>query len=476
MRTNKILWYIGVIAIAIFYSACTPLLVSKSVNKNIPARYSVSSDTNNTADENWKSFFTDSDLVSLIDTALKNNQELNIMLEEINISQNEIRAKKGEYLPFLNLGAGAGVEKVGRYTRNGAVDVSTDIEPSKRIPENLSDFILDATLSWEVDIWKKLRNSKKAAVSKYLSTVEGKNFMITNLIAEIAASYYELIALDNQLTILQRTIETQENALKIVKLQKEAAKVTELAVRRFEAQVLKTKSLQYAIHQNIVETENRINFLVGRFPQPVQRNSDRFLDYVPNTIQAGIPSQLLSNRSDIRQAELELEAAKLDVKVVRANFYPSFKINAGLGYQAFNPAFLINTPESILYNLTGDLIAPVINRNAIKTAYLNANSRQIQAIYTYEKTVLQAYNEVVNQMSMMSNLEKSFSLRDKQVQALTESINISTILFSSARADYMEVLLTQRDALESKMELIETKQMQMLAMVNTYRALGGGWK
>jgi len=251
--------------------------------------------------------------------------------------------------------------------------------------------------------------------------------------------------------------------------------VTELAVRRFEAQVLKTQNLQYGIQQQIVETENRINFLVGRYPQPVQRTSQGFENLVPNVVQSGIPSQLLSNRPDIKQAELDLEAAKIDVAVARANFYPSLGLSASLGLQAFSPIYLARVPESIMGSLIGDLAGPVINRYAIRAGYANANARQIQAIYNYQRTVLNAYIEVVNQLSNISNLEKSYDLKTKEVEALNQSTTISNRLFASARADYMEVLLTQRDALESKFELIETKMKQMNATVNIYRALGGGW-
>lgn len=299
--------------------------------------------------------------------------------------------------------------------------------------------------------------------------------MVTNLIAEIANSYFELLALDNQLTIVKQNIAIQTNALDIVKLQKEATRVTELAVRRFEAQVLNTQSLQYKIQQQIIEAENRINFLVGRYPQPIARNSEAFGDIMPDTIQAGIPAQLLQKRPDVRQAELELAAAKLDVQSAKANFYPQIGISAGVGYQAFNPAYIVQTPESLLYSLAGDLVAPLINRKAIKATYINANAKQIQAIYNYEQAILNAYIEVANQLANLSNLSNSYDLKQQQVEALTESIEISNILFRSARADYMEVLMTQRDALESRFELIETKMQQMHAMINVYRALGGGW-
>ncbi|RAK00225.1 NodT family efflux transporter outer membrane factor (OMF) lipoprotein [Larkinella arboricola] len=462
--------------ITLLNSACqTPALVTRTENRTVPASYTDSQDSANTAKVRWRDFFTDPYLNDLIDLALKNNQELNITLQEIEISRNEIKARQGEYLPFVSVGGGAGIEKTPRYTRLGALEATTDIKPEREMPDPLPDFRVGAFARWEVDIWHKLRNAKKAAISRYLASMEGRNFMVTNLIAEIANSYYELLALDNQLAIIRQNIDIQSNALKIVRMEKEATRVTELAVRRFQAQVLNTQNLQYDIQQRIIEAENRINFLVGRYPQPVQRNNQGFESLVPAVIQAGLPSQLLENRPDVRQAEHDLAAARLDVQVAKANFYPSLGLSAGLGIQSFNPVYLATLPESLLASLVGDLAGPVVNKNAIKAAYVSANARQIQAVYNYERTLLNAYIEVVNQLSKISNLEKSYGVKSNEVQALTESITISNRLFSSARADYMEVLLTQRDALESRFDLIETKMQQLNAVVNVYRALGGGW-
>jgi multidrug efflux system outer membrane protein len=464
------------IGIALAFSACKSLsVVDQTASQTVPERFQNSQDSTNTAQVRWKDFFKDPYLNSLIDSALHNNQELNITLQEIQIARNEVRARKGEYLPFLNASGAAGVDKVGRYTSKGSSEATTDIKPGQATPDPLPDFMFGAYASWELDIWHKLRNAKKSAYNKYLSTVEGKNFMVTNLVSEIASAYYELLALDTQLDIVKQNIEIQSNALKTVKLEKEATRVTELAVRKFEAEVYHTRSLQFDIQQQIIETENKLNFLAGRFPQPVARSSQAFSTLVPDTIYAGLPSQLLENRRDIKQAELDLAASKLDVKVAKARFYPSLTLHAGVGFQAFNPAFLIQTPQSMLYSLAGDLMAPLINRNALKATYYTANSKQFQAVYNYQKTVLNAYIEVVNQISKINNLKESYNLKDLQVQALNQSITISTNLFKSAKADYMEVLLTQRDALESKFELIETKMQQMHAMVNMYRALGGGW-
>lgn len=477
MRINRFIILSGIAGLSLLFDACKvpSSMVPRDENKSVPTGYKDTRDTTNSGTMKWREFFTDPNLVQLIDTALHHNQELNIIMQEINVARNEVRARKGEYLPFIDLQGGVAVEKAARYTRNGAVDATTEIEPGKEIPDPLPDIFVAANMSWQVDIWKKLRNARKSAMYRYLGSTEGKNFLVTQLIAEIATSYYELMALDNQLEILRKNIEIQQNALEIVKQEKQAAKVTELAVRRFEAEVLKNQSRLYYISQMITVTENRINFLVGRFPQPVQRSSNMFTELLPATVFAGIPSNLLQNRPDIRQAELELMSSKLDVSIAKANFYPSLNISAAIGLQAFNASYLVTRPESMLYSVGAGLAAPLINRNAIKAMYYSANARQIQAVYNYERTILNAYIEVSNQLSNISNLEQSYYLRSMQVQALTQSIDISTRLFKSARADYMEVLLTQRDALESKFELIETKRQQMNAMVNIYQALGGGW-
>lgn len=477
MYKHVIYRLIGPLFLCIAIAGCKiPAVVQRPENKTVPGAFDNNSDTTNMSAIQWRDFFSDKYLAALIDTAVHNNQELLITLQEIEIARNDIRFRQGALLPVVGAGAGIGVEKVGRYTSQGAGDASTEIKPGKEVPDPLMDFRVSAYANWEVDIWKKLHNAKKAAITRYLSTVEGRNFVLTNLVAEVANSYYELLALDNQLAIVKQTIALQENALEIVKVQKEAARATELGVQKFQAEVMASKSLEFDILQKTKETENRINFLLGRYPQAIARDKSNFLALLPATVNSGIPSQLLANRPDIKQAELELAAAKLDVKVARAEFYPSLDISAAIGLQAFNPSYLVKLPESILYSLVGDLAGPLINRNAIKAEYSNANARQLQAVYNYERSILNAYLEVSTQLSKISNLEKSYDLKSKQVDALTKSIDISNDLFKSARVDYFEVLMTQRDALESKLELIETKKEQLNAAVNVYRDLGGGWR
>lgn len=475
-KTIKHLFVVSIMIVLLLQSCVPTQIAIREENKTISETYSNNSnDTLNTAVVKWKDFFSDQNLTNLIDLALANNQELNMMLQQINMAENEIKAKKGDYLPYVGIYAGAEVDKVGEFTRNGAVEQHLDIREQEEFPEPLTNFSAGLSASWELDIWKKLRNGKKSAVLEYLATIQGKNFMVTQLVSEIASAYYELIALDNQLTIVKQNLDLQQSALKMVKLQKEAARATQLAVRRFEAEVFKNKSNKYQIQQKIVETENLINFLVGRYPQTVIRNSNDFITKEVDVMHSGVPSQLLANRPDIRQAELELSASKLNVNIAKANFYPSIGIKAGVGLEAFKPKFLTSTPESLAYSLIGDIIAPLINRNAIKAEYKTASNKQLQIIYEYEKTILNAFIEVENQLSNVENLNKSYLLKTQQVEALTEAIELSIRLFKSARAEYTEVLLTQREALDSKIEIIETKRDQLLANVKLYQALGGGW-
>jgi len=378
MKTNKLFKFLVPLSICLAVVSCkTPAIETTKANAAIPESYATSKDTNSIATTPWKNFYKDKNLTDLIDVAIKNNQELLITLQEIEIAKNDIRVRKGALLPMVGIKAGAGVEKVGRYTSQGAGDANTEIMPGKEFPDPLQDYNIAAYAHWEVDIWKKLRNSKKAAITRYLSTIEGKNFVVTNLVAEVADSYYELVSLDNQLEIVRQNINLQKNALEIVKVQKEAAKATELAVQKFQAEVLSSQSKEFEIVQRIKETENTINFLLGRYPQEIPRDKTNFLSLAPSVVSYGIPSQLLANRSDIKQAELELVAAKLDVKIARAEFYPSLDISASYGLNAFKTSYLFTLPESLLYSLVGDLAAPLINRNAIKAEFKNANARQL---------------------------------------------------------------------------------------------------
>jgi len=430
----------------------------------------VSSD--NSAQVSIEEFFNDPILSSLIDQGLAGNQELKILAEDIQIANNEVLKRRGAYLPFVSLGGGAGLERHSQFTPAGAVEDQLTFKPGRNFPTPLPDFMTAANVSWQVDIWRQLRNARDAATLRYLGTCDGRNYVVTRLVAEIAENYYALMALDKRIENLDRTISLQQRSLEFAEAKKEAGQGTELAVQRFLAEVRKNQSEKLIIRQEIIETENRINFLVGRFPEPVERSAD-FFDLNLHSLSLGLPPDLLLNRPDIRQAERELQASGLDILVARAEFYPKLIITAGVGYEAFNPRYLFK-PESLIYDLAGNLTAPLINKKAIQADYMTANARQLQALYNYQRVIINAFTEVINRISMVQNYTQSIEVKKQQLDSLEASVTAASNLFQAARVDYMDVLFAQRDLMDARMVLIETKRQQLTAIVDTYQALGGG--
>jgi outer membrane protein, multidrug efflux system len=462
---------------SIIVSDCkTPETIVNTNKKQMPQSFAEAKDSTNSADIKWKDFFADKNIITLIDTALKNNFDVLMTLQKIEIARNDLRLTKGAMLPTVNSNLAYLQRRFGYYTMDDAGNRTTEITPGKIIPTNLPDYYIGLQTAWEADIWGKLSNKKEAAFSRYLSSVEGINLVLTNLISEVVTTYYELLALDNELDIIRETIKLQQDALEIIKVQKEAGVTNELAVKQFEAEVLNSQGLEFETLQQVTENENKLNFLLGRFPQPIVREKTNFTSQIPTQIKAGIPSQLLKNRPDIKQAEFELLATKFDVRAAKAAFYPSFTITGSLGFQAFNTAFLFTSPQSLAYNLLGSLTAPLLNRSAIKAQFNNAKVNQLEAMYNYQKTILNGYVEVSNELSNIKNLEQIYDRKTKQVEVLTQSIDISNDLFKSGRATYFEVLMIQSRSLQSKLELVNTKKRQLNATVNIYKALGGGWR
>lgn len=476
---NKNTCLITVIIIFEFFLTvgCHPPAILQEKNGiTLPGSFHGSSDTTNIAQVTRNLFFNDPFLNSLIDTALHNNQELGIVLQDIEITKSNIRLAQAKLTPIVSAVASLGAEKVGRYTSQGAGDASAEITPGKLVPEILPNQLLGFQASWEVDIWGKLRTAKKAAFTRYLSSVEAKNWVITNLIAEIANNYYELLASYQQLEIIRQAIQLQKKEWEVVKIQRQAARVTELAVKQFEAQLLSARALEFQELQQIAVFQNNLSLLSGKFSLLEKPDFNRFMESLPNRLPAGVPAQLLINRPDIRQAELELQAAKWDVKVARAEFLPTFSIDARLGYNAFSPKYFLHTPESIFFAFAGGLVGPFINKNAIKAEFNKASSVQIQTALNYQKKVLNGFLEVTTQLSAIQNYELSFQLKKQEVNVLADAIGIASDLFKSSHANYLEVLTAQRDALEARLEMVEAKKLQWNALVNLYKSCGGGWR
>jgi multidrug efflux system outer membrane protein len=424
----------------------------------------------------YNEFFKDSLLVNLINIAVKNNFDVQMALQRMEYAKAEFSSAKGAMLPTVNGSAAFQQRKFGYYTMDDAGNRVTEFYPGFFIPTHLPDYYLGFVSNWEIDLWGKLKSRKKAAFLRFLESSEGKHLIVTGMVDQIASYYYELLALDKELELIRSSLSLQRNALEILKVQKEAGHATELSIKQFEALVFNSKSIEVDCQKQIQLLENAINNLLGRYPEPIKRNSNFFnLDSL-NIASTGVPAALLQNRPDIRGAELNLRAAKLNVKAARAAFYPSFNILGTLGFQAFNTQFLFNFPQSVAYNILGNLTGPLVNRSAIKAHFYKANAEQLESLYRYQKTLLNAYLEVSSGLSSFKYLSDVEDLKTREAGALDTSVKISNDLFLNGKANYLEVLMAQKTALQSNIDLIRIRKERFITNIHLYKSLGGGWR
>jgi len=427
----------------------------------------------------WREYFIDSPLVDYIDEALRSNLDLQIALQRIRMAGANVSMAKGALLPSLNAVTSVGLQRFGEYTMDGVgnfdTNLSSNVPEDRRIPVNMPDYYLGFQSSWEVDVWGKLRNRKRATSARFLASDKAKHLIQTMLVAEVARHYYSLLALDNKLLIIQENIRLQETAVMLIEAQKAAGRATELAVKQFTAQLLNTQSLLGLIQQEIIRHENELNLLLGRYPQPIIRGQSILKQALPKELQTGLPSQLLFQRPDIRQAEFQLQASRLDVNAARAAFLPSINITAGVGLQSFTTSVLFNTPTSTAYSILGGLVAPLFNRNVIRAEYRKASALQLESFYAYQQSILNGFQEVSTQLNKINNLQNSYQFKAQEVTTLEEGVATSNDLFIAGLATYLEVVTAQKSVLAAELDAIDTRQQQFNATIDLYRALGGGW-
>lgn len=469
-KTNKMLYLAVGLATLLCIGACkTPQATTLPKDTLKASLASMSRDSSVTVSPAWRDFFQDSVLRSLIDTALQNNHDLKITLQELAIAKSAITAKQGALLPSISANVGAGISKVGRYTAEGAGNVGTELTPGRKIPTVIPDLAPTLQMDWTVDLWGKLNSDKKSAVERYLASEAGQRAIKSQLVADVAENYYVLLALDYKLLVMQQYIALQKNAVRIARIQKEADADTQLAVEKFEAELAKAQADEYVLRQSIVETENNLNLLLGRLPQPIPRTKNDFSQLAMPSAAHALSTQLLLQRPDVVQAEHALEAAKWDVETARKEFLPSFNLSAAVGLNAFNPKYLVKLPESLIFSALGSLTAPLINKKAIEANFSQADALQIEALYNYDKALMTAYIETSTLQSKIANLKQLRQFKQKQDEALMRAVSAAQKLYLNNRATYLEVIDSERGQLDCKMELIDTKLQQLSTLIDMYR-------
>ncbi|AUC74529.1 efflux transporter outer membrane subunit [Olleya sp. Bg11-27] len=422
------------------------------------------SDSVSIADVSWKALFTDQYLQQYIEEGLQNNMDVRIAIQQMVAAQAYAKQGKAGYLPSVSVGTNWTHQELSKNTQFGAflTDTSTD------------QFDVTANLSWEADIWGKIRSNKRATQAAYLQSVAGHQAVKTQLISSIANTYYNLLALDAQLEVTKETIATRKTSVETIKALKDAGQVTQVAVDQNVAQYNSAQALQVDIETAIFKTENTLSILLGKSAQHFER-SNLDIQKIDEQLKLGVPATLLSNRPDVMSAEYNLIQSFELTNVAKSNLYPSLKLTASGGLQSLEIDKLFNA-NSIFANIVGGLTQPLFNKRALKTQKEVAIAQQEQALLQFKKTLLIAGSEVSNALFSYESEIKKFEFRENEVEALRTAESNSEELLKNGYATYLDLLTARQSALSAELNIIDSRLQQLVSIVDLYEALGGGWR
>ena len=465
-------YYLIAIPVIIFLAACRLGKEYERPQLELPEQFGTVSfaDTSSIADIEWKNFFTNPELRILIEKGLTYNHDLLAAMKRIDIAQQRVKQSRALLLPSINMQADGQISRPSDNSLNG---ISLNSFLGKSYLENYNAAL---TISWEADIWGKIRGRKEAALAEYLKTGEALKAVQTQLIADIANGYFNLMMLDKQLEIARRNLVLNDSFVTATRLLKDAGLGNALAVQQAESQRLSTALLVPQLEQRIALQENALQTLTGQLPSPVSRNTTLNEFSVNDHLPAGLPVAMVSRRPDVRSAELTLQIANTQIGITRANMYPAFNITAGGGLESFKASNWLNIPGS-LFGLAGaTIIQPVLNRRTLKTEYEVAKLEREQAVIRFRQSVLQAVEEVSDAMVQLNKLKEQEQIVTAQVDTLHHAVFNAQLLFKSDLANYLEVISAQQNALVAELSLASVQRQHLDAMVELYRSLGGGWK
>lgn len=460
------------IALLVLINACSVHKKYEQPQLDVPATYrGVSySDTSTIADIEWRRFYTDTDLQKLIETGLDNNHDLLVAIKRMEMSTKRVQQSKLLNLPDLNL------QITGQYNRpsnNSLNGISVKNFLGKSHVEN---YMAVGNLSWEVDVWGKIKGQKELALARYLQSQEGIKAVQTSLVAQIAQGYYNLLMLDKQLEIARSNLALNDSFLVATRLLKDAGISNALAVQQAEVQKRSTELLIPQLEEAIELQENSIQVLTGQMPGPVKRNSKLDELNLFTGIEAGTPVSIVSRRPDVRTAELDLIAANAEAGIAKANLYPALNLTLGGGLESFRASNWFNLPNSLFGLVAGTIAQPVFQRGRLKTEADLALLQREEAVIRFRQSVLQATTEVTDALLQLRKLKEQEAIAAAQTDTLHKAIETAQLLFRSDMATYLEIITVQGNALQAELELAAIRRNQLTSRVELYRALGGGWK
>ncbi|MEZ7505009.1 efflux transporter outer membrane subunit [Flavobacterium sp. Arc2] len=424
----------------------------------------VSTDTTSLANVSWDKIFTDPLLQGYISKGLQNNLDVRIAMQNIVAAQATMKQGKAGYFPSLSVGTDWTHNIISKNSQFGAFlqDRSTD------------QYQLSGNLSWEADIWGKIRSNKRATNAAYLQTTAVTQAIKTQLIADIASTYYQLLSVDAQIKVAEETLINRDESIETILALKKAGNVTEVGVKQTEAQKYATELIIADLKNNVIILENTLSTLLNEPSAKIERSTFESQNMQP-IITLGVPANLLRNRPDVIAAEYNLITNFEMTNVAKSGFYPSLKITATGGLQSIDLKEWFSA-NSLFANIITGLTQPIFNQRQVKTKFEIAKANQEKAYLQFEQSLLIAGKEVSDALAQYNNETYKITVRTKQADALKKAAKYSDELLTYGLANYLEVLTSKNDALNAELSLVDNKFQQYKAVIQLYKALGGGWQ
>ncbi|UUF12537.1 MULTISPECIES: TolC family protein [Flavobacterium] len=470
-------------SIALLTSCSAPKINENLTPKALPENFDVK---NRKTVEDLKDFvplkiemyFKDPKLQKLLDKAIAQNPDYLIMEQRILIANSHLKTAKLALLPSLDLQADISGTHYGKYTMDGVgnfdTNFSQNISEKQRIATDVTpNLFLGAKVSWEADIWGKLRNRKKAALLRYFASKEGVRLLQTKLLSDIAELYYQLIALDKQAVIYKENLNTQHRALDIISAQRSVGKATELAVQQFNAQNNNLLAEAEQLDLKLDQAEKAMLNLLGEYGGTVERNTDFLSGHLEVLNQKISVDSVIHKRPDVAKAYFELKASSADAKAARAAFFPSVNLGAYGGFNSFSFSTFFDS-GSLAWQLLGGLTAPIFNKGQIKNNFFTANRRQQIYFLHYQNSITTAYNELSALLHRTAAFEDVLKYKSKEIEHLEIAVNVSNDLYLSGYANYLEIISAQKNKLQAELDFVDIQLKNANAQVMLYKALGGG--
>lgn len=457
-------WKNNLYIVAILITACGLFLGSCKVGKSyvrpelsLPDSIVAKQDSISLSDMKWWELYTDPLLVSLIEQALEYNKDVQIAAVRVQEMAQKKRISTANLLPQLN----------------GEVSASNKTTNDKGEGTSKSDsYDAKLLLSWEVDLWGNLRWGRQASIAAYLQTVEAQRALQLTIIAEVAKSYYELVALDNELTILTHTLEDRRASVRLARIRFEGGMTSEIPYQQAQVEMAKTATLIPELHRKVAVMENNIAFLVGSYPRKINRSKKLIELFKVDELPYGMPSTLLERRPDIRGSEQLLKEAHAGVGVAYTNMFPRISLTGKLGYESSEFSSFLKSPYSLI---EGALLTPIFNMGKNRAYWKGQKKVYEQRLYNYEKTVLNAFKESKNAIVNYNKQREIRNLKAHLEKASKKYIDLAHLQYLNGVISYIDVLDAQRIYFDAQVGLNNAVRDEILSVIQLYKVLGGGW-